>query len=344
MKRKLKSLFRIAVGFVTIGAVMVIVGLLLGGAGELSKEVTELVHIMRVGISETVERIPLLERITNFNGFTVVVDWDKDDVSVDINEAFETIQGDYCNLELADADEVTNLDISILNGVFRILPSANGCFGVESSGAEKYQCYVSEETLYLNALPKDFGKSEDAEIILYVPVEKEYEKIFLFCSGERVTIEVALNGKEIKFSSICGENVVQQMLEFEDTVITVGVGTLAVNALVSEHLKLEVGTAEAVIEEMSVNDVEVNLGVGSLSMKGSTDGDIVLNCGMGSLELVLAGPQEAYNYDISGSAESVQIGTDTLAGMVMERWIDHGANKKITMSCAMGSVKVEFEE
>ena len=84
MRRKIKSLFKIAITFVTVGAIMVIVGLLMGGAGELSKEVTELVHLMRVGVSESVERIPLLERITNINGFTV----DIDDFSVKINEEY----------------------------------------------------------------------------------------------------------------------------------------------------------------------------------------------------------------------------------------------------------------
>ena len=74
MRRKIKSLFKIAITCVTVGTIMVIAGLLMGGAGELSKEVTELVHLVRVGVSESVERIPLLERITNINGFTVDID------------------------------------------------------------------------------------------------------------------------------------------------------------------------------------------------------------------------------------------------------------------------------
>ncbi len=344
MKRKLKSLFRVAIGIITTGTVMVIVGLLLGGAGELSKEVTELVHVVRVGVSETVARIPMLEKITDFNGFTVVVDVDRDDVSVEINEEFETIQGDYCNMELAEAESVENLDISVLNGVFRMEPSANGYFGVESSGAEQYQCYVSEGTLYLNALPKDFGKSEDSEIVLYVPTEQEYEKVYLFCSGEQVSSNVVLKGEEIMLSSICGTNRMEQELLFEDVTITVGVGTMSVYALEADSLQLEVSTAEVSIKEMVADTVEVHLGMGSLSMQGSTGGNIDLNCGMGNLELLLTGLQEDYNYDISGSAESVQVGGDVLAGMVMERWIDNAADKQITLSCAMGSVKIQFEE
>ena len=36
MRRKIKSLFKIAITFVTVGVIMVIAGLLMGGAGELS--------------------------------------------------------------------------------------------------------------------------------------------------------------------------------------------------------------------------------------------------------------------------------------------------------------------
>lgn len=344
MKRCLKSLFRIAVSFITLGSVMIIIGLLLGGAGELSREVTELVHVMRVGVSETVERIPLLERITNVNGFTLVVDIDKEDVSVAVNKDFETITGDYSDLKLADATEVTNLNISILNGKCTILPSSNGYFGVESRGAEEYQCYVSEGTLYLSALPKDLDNSEAAEIILYVPKQHEYGRIFLFCSAEQVAVEVPLKGEELSISSICGMNTFGGELDFEDVIATAGIGSFYIDSLVTDSLKLEVSTAEAVIEELDAGSVDINLGMGTISLQGITAGDIIVNCGMGHLEMVLCCEQEAYNYDISGSAESVQIGTDVLAGMVMERWIDNGSDKQINMSCAMGSVKIEFEQ
>lgn len=340
MRRKIKSLFKIAITCVTVGAIMVIAGLLMGGAGELSKEVTELVHLVRVGVSESVERIPLLERITNINGFTV----DIDEFSVKINEEYETIVGDYTNLSLADASEVTNMDISVFNGTCRIVPSGNDCFGVQSVGAEEFQCYVADGTLYLSVVPQDLGNKEESEITLYVPDGHVYQKVFLFCSAEQVEISTSLQGGELNMSSICGSNVVNGEIAFDNTTITAGIGELAVETLVADELKLEISTAEAVVGDMEAGNVEVNLGMGNLEIKGITTGDIILNCGMGHLDMALTCAQEDYNYDISGSAESVQIGTDTLAGMVMERWIDNGAERKITMSCSMGSVAIEFDE
>ena len=340
MRRKIKSLFKIAITCVTVGAIMVIAGLLMGGAGELSKEVTELVHLVRVGVSESVERIPLLERITNINGFTV----DIDEFSVKINEEYETIVGDYTNLSLADASEVTNMDISVFNGTCRIVPSGNDCFGVQSVGAEEFQCYVADGTLYLSVVPQDLGNEEESEITLYVPDGHVYQKVFLFCSAEQVEISTSLQGGELNMSSICGSNVVNGEIAFDNTTIMAGIGELAVETLVADELKLEISTAEAVVGDMEAGNVEVNLGMGSLEITGITTGDIILNCGMGHLDMSLTCAQEDYNYDISGSAESVQIGTDTLAGMVMERWIDNGAERKITMSCSMGSVAIEFDE
>lgn len=345
MKRRLKSLFKISVACVTFGAMITIIGLLLGGAGELSKEVTELVHVIRIGVSKTVERIPMLESITNFNDFTLVVDVNQDGVSIEVNEEYETITGDYSDMNLAAASDVENLDISIMNGKCSILPSSNGCYGIESSDAEEFQCYVIDETLYLSAFPKDFGKAaEDAEIILYVPEDIYYQKVFLFCSGEKMSIEAELMGAELNISSICGENVFKDGTEFQDISVSVGIGNLQLQDIVAETLRLEVSTAEVEVKELVVDTMEVNLGMGTLSIQGKTSGDVTLNCGMGHLEMILSDAQDAYNYDISGSAESVQIGTDTLAGMVMERWIDNGSDRKITMSCSMGSVKIEFEQ
>ncbi len=340
MRRRLKSLFKIAITFVTVGVIMMIAGLLLGGAGELSREVTELVHIVRVGVSESVERIPLLERITNINGFTV----DIDELSVEINEEYETISGDYRNLKLAEAGQVNNLDISILSGVCRIVPSENGYFGVESRGASEYQCYVSDETLYLSVLPRKLDEDEISEIVLYIPSDRVYQKVLLFCSAEKVEAEALIQGDILNISSVYGSNVLNSEINFDNVTITAGIGSLDVKTLVADHLKFEVGTAEVSVEDMQAGDVEVNLGMGTLLLSGISTGDILLHCGMGHMEMMLACGQDAYNYDISGSAESVQIGTDTLSGMVMERWIDNGSDKKITMSCAMGSVKIEFEQ
>lgn len=344
MKKRLRFLFRTAVAFVTAGAVITVLGLLLGGAGELSKEVTELVHVIRISVSQTVERIPMLERVANINGFTFEVDVDREEtVSVKINEEYETIQGDYSDLKLAEASEVESLDISIMHGKFSILPSANGYYGIESIGAEKFQCFVEDKTLYLNGFAKDLGTvAEDAEIILYVPEEAYYEKVLLFCSGREMNVEAGLSGKELNLSSICGDNVFQEVLCFEHALLAVGIGNLSVTGITTEQLKLEVSTAAVDIDKMQTESLEVNLGMGNLTVDGFTAGDVFLNCGMGNLEMVLEDEQGAYNYDISGSAESVQIGADTLAGMVMERWIDNGADKKITVSCSMGSVKIEF--
>ena len=95
---------------------------------------------------------------------------------------------------------------------------------------------------------------------------------------------------------------------------------------------------------MEAGSVQMRLGMGTITLQGVTSQDITANCGMGHLEMVLCDSQDSYNYDISGSAESVRIGTDTLAGMVMERWIDNGSDKAITLSCAMGSVEITFKE
>lgn len=342
MKKRLKSLFKISVALITMGSLITIIGFIMGGAGELSKEVTELVHVIRISVSKTVERIPMLESLANINGFTFEVN--KDEFSVVLNEEYETITGNYSDLKLAEASVVENLDISILSGKCTILPAENGYYGVESSGTEEFQCYVDESTLYLSVFPGDFRTEEDSEVTLYVPEDVYYEKVLLFCSADEMEIDAELTGDELKISSICGNNVFSETLLFDETLMTVGIGSLSVAGVKGESLKAEVSTADVKISGMDVETLEVNLGMGNLTIEGTTAGDMTLHCGVGHLEMFLTDAQDAYNYDISGSAESVQIGTDTLAGMVMERWIDHGSDKKITMSCSMGSIKIEFEQ
>lgn len=343
MKRHLKSLFKVSMACITMGTIAMMVGLLLGGAGELSREVKELVHVVRTGVSETVERIPMLESLTNINGFTLVVD--KDEVSVDMNEQYETMNGDYVNIELAESSEVQNLNVSILNGTCRIVSTESGYYGVSSTDADDYQCYAENGTLYLNAFPGKFGKvEEDAEIVLYVPENVVLDKVYIFCSGDGFSGEVPLKGKELHLSSIRGDNTFYGSFEFDDVVMNIGVGSFEMNGLTAGDIKLEVSTAEAKFKELYSEGLSVNLGMGSLYIEGDIAGNVELNCGMGSLDMKLMQAQNSYNYDISGSAESVQIGTDTLAGMVMERWIDNGSQRLITLSCAMGSVKIEFAQ
>lgn len=346
MKRRLKSLFRISMGLMTLGTVMLIVGLLLGGAGELSKEIKDLVHVVRVGVTQTVERVPMLETITNYSGFTLVVDVNKDDeVSLDINEQYETFSGNCKDLSVADVSEVKNLDISVLTGTVTILPSESGQYGFESFNAEEFQCYVAQDTLYLSAFPKKIGKADqDAEIVLYVPADAMLDKVLVFGSGQQLIVDAPLEGNTLNISAICGTNRFTKDLIFHDVTATVGIGSFYMERLVCDNLKLEVSTADAEIKYVETTDIEASLGMGNLKMEGCTTGDVSLNCGMGHLDMILEGTQEAYNYDISGSAESVQIGSDVLSGMVMERWIDNGAEKKITLSCAMGSVEIEFYE
>lgn len=345
MKRRLKALFRVSMALMTLGTFMLIAGLVLGGAGELSKEIKELVHMVRVGVSETVERIPMLETITNYSGFTLVVDMNKDEVSLDINEQYETFSGDCADLSLADVSEVKNLDISVLSGTVTILPSENGQYGFESFQAEEFQCYVSQGTLYLSAFPKKIGKADqDAEIILYVPADAVLDKVLLFGSGQQLIVDTPLEGGTLNISAICGTNRFSKELMFQDVTATVGIGSFYMERLVCDDLKLEVSTADAQINSIETDGVEVSLGMGNVKLEGCIAGNILLNCGMGHLDMVLEGTQDAYNYDISGSAESVRIGSDVLSGMVMERWIDNGSDKTLTLSCAMGSVQIEFKE
>lgn len=343
MRRHLKSLLKISVILVITGTLMMLFGFLFGGIGELSREVSELAGVVRAGVVQTVERIPMLESIANINGFTLVVD--KEQVSVTVNEQYETLTGDYMNLTLAQSDEVSNLDISVMNGVFYILPSEDDRYGVESKGDVEFQCYVENETLYLSVFPASaYGTKEDAEIILYVPAEEEYDQILLFCSGSSAEIKVPLHGSEMQLSTIRGENKFYNEMMFELFNLNAGMGTVWAEHIVATDMNVDVSNADVTFHNVSAETLSAGVGMGALDICGETTGDISISCGMGNVQMELTGEKDAYNYDISGSAESVQIGTDVLAGMVMERWIDNGSDKKIIMSCSMGNVKIEFNE
>ena len=345
MKKRLRFLFAVSVFCVMLGTIMTVVGLIFGGAGELSKEVKELVHVARTGISETVQRIPMLESITNINGFTLVVDIDENNFSLDMNEEYETISGNYTNYELADVTAVKNLDISFFDSTIRILPSDNGKYGVESANAGEYQCYAENDTLYLSVFPGKIGENKTDDVItLYIPEEAELQQVLLFCSGSALEADIPLRGEELQVSSVCGNNFFEQPVTFETVVATVGVGELSFHEVNSTEFRSEISTGVARAEHIQTENAEVSVGLGTFQASGTINGDMLLNCGMGSMELVLAANQDDYNYDISGSAESVQIGTDTLAGMVMERWIDNGSENNITLSCSMGSVKIIFSQ
>lgn len=343
MKKQLKAIFKISVSFVAFGMVIMLAGLLLGGAKELGTETVEAFYVFKGGVAEVIESIPALERVFNINGFTLVVD--KDNVTFEVNEEYETMSGDCFNCEIAEASQVENLYVIVFNGKCRLLPSDNGYFGVESRDAANFQCYEADGTLYLCIFPKsNLFSGKNSEVTLFVPEGVEYDKIYMLCSGEQMEVACALKGKDFDLDSVCGENSFAGNLSFENTSISAGIGKLEMNGLSSKSMNLEVNTAEVTIRGMEVVTMAANLSMGSITINGTTKSDAVLVCGMGSLDMTLAGGQTEYNYDISGSAESLQIGTDTLAGMVLERWIDNGADKKIVVTCSMGSVKIGFQQ
>ena len=65
---------------------------------------------------------------------------------------------------------------------------------------------------------------------------------------------------------------------------------------------------------------------------------------MGNLNFTLEGAEDDYNYDVDCGMGSVKIGSKRYNDLGDEFETDHDSSSTVSISCAMGTVNVDFTE
>lgn len=188
---------------------------------------------------------------------------------------------------------------------FVVKPSGDRDYYAEYKGKGRSQVYTSGEVLYVKVLNSGAinSEKEDNYFILYVPAKVELEKA-----------EIELGAGKAQITDICAETI-----------------------------SIEVGAGELIMEDVELQKVNVQVGAGRCVIAGEVTDKLTAECAMGSMELLLKGEEEDFDYDIETVSGSISVANREYSGLVKEKKIDHDADKKMELECAMGSITVGFE-
>lgn len=132
--------------------------------------------------------------------------------------------------------------------------------------------------------------------------------------------------------------------KFNQVEMEYGASAVDINELNAKSLKLQIGASSCTIKDADVEELKAETGAGSLDFYGAVEKNADLNCGAGSVTLDLEGEEEDYNYEVTSSVGSVEIGNDIdLGGLISEKYsIDNGSGSAIQVSNGAGSVEIRF--
>lgn len=224
--------------------------------------------------------------------------------------------------KIATKDEVSNLDISLTGGSFKIKESEDDAVYLTIKQIGGIKCSITEDkTLKINQKKEDVINGA-GEIILYLPKSMEFE-----------AVSVDLGGGEMDMYEMTAE-------ELE---ISVGAGQINLQKMQIECANVSVGAGEINVEESSVDDLVLDIAMGNAEFDGKIQNSCEISCSMGNVSMELEEKEEKYDYKIECDAGEVEVGSVQSAGVSFSREIDNGQGRLIQVDCALGNVEIDFD-
>lgn len=214
----------------------------------------------------------------------------------------------------------------------------------QSSGVGKEKIGTGEDVRNL-AIAYGAGElkileSEDENIYL----EVDHTMVFEYGIDKEKTLYI--KPKKKKFTNATGEMILYlpKEIRFDWVNFELGAGEMTVSNIETAEMELSVGAGTVVLENLKCDTADVEVGAGEMEVKKGNVESLTLNLAMGEADLMLAGKEEDYDYDVSCGAGEVQIGSMYAGGLASEKDTDFGREKNIQVECAMGSVSIDFME
>lgn len=320
MKKFMKGCAITALVLLIVGFVMAIVAGTVEGATTV-KDVVSSVTGGKVHVN--------LGDFGNDEGWGIFFGEDNSTVNYDItknmifDKAYDIFYGDV--EKYAVGSDITAMDIEAGGCVFRFRESKDDKFYVEATGTGKFQCFVRNNTLFVKTTRTliKWNDYDDCEVVLYIPANTHFEQ---------VDIELGAGALQIKD------------IEADKIQLEVGAGQIEADYLQTDHCEVKVGMGEILINDMLVKKMDAEVGMGHLMLDGTILGNADVECSMGAIEMQLTGAEEDFNYKLEAAMGDVSIGGSDYSGLAHERTVKNGADKNMSIECAMGSIEVDFED
>lgn len=323
MKKFMKNCAIAALALLVIGFILAMVA---GGMSD-SNHISEVVDSVTNGkIHVDVSGLEDLGNTIKEGIEGTVGQWD---VNYDISEEttfdddYEILKGDiekYC-----PGDSITKLDIEVGGCSFETKESEDDKLYLEVVGAYKFQSYVKGSTLHIKSTmgTATWSELDDCEIILYIPSGFQFKEIDL----------------EIGAGVVEFEN-----LAVKDGAFEVGAGQLILDGISAEEVSFSVGAGDIKLSDMEVAVLDMEVGMGKCTASGKISKSADVECAMGGVELNIDGNKKDFNYKIEGAMGNITLDDETYSGMANEKEIANGADKNMTVECAMGGIVINFTE
>lgn len=136
---------------------------------------------------------------------------------------------------------------------------------------------------------------------------------------------------------------VPENLVLQDADLELGKGSLYVQNIHAEELKVDVGAGLAVLDDFTAGRTELSVGVGNLEAKGSTEKEAKLECDVGRIAYKDAGRETDFNYQLECGMGEIKLGGAVYSGLSVEQSIENRAAKNMNIDCNLGNAEVTFE-
>ena len=276
MKKSTKIWFIVAASMIGLGLFLALIGKGLGG----DKQVTQWV------LNGDLSFGPL-----HFNGMDINL------TDMAWNDAEVTYKGNVEKTAVDNTQNVSKLYASVGGTKVEFRVSQDDSFYFESAGAPKFQCYASNDALYLTAGTEKWN-ADGAVIYVYLPKDQDFKNV-----------EIELGAGEI----------IIEALKAESTAIEIGAGSMTVSSLTAKELCVEIGAGSAKMSDVNTVHANTEVGMGEIILEGSISGNLEAECAMGSMQFTVDGKENDHNYEIDCAMGSVRVGSDSYEGFASER-------------------------
>lgn len=304
MKKFMKFCFVLALLLIIAGSVFYLLGRGNGGREDMEE------MLAGVGLDGLLE-----EKL----GFDTV--YELDDVTM--FDSDHTVWKGSLDRELIGRGDVEDLVLEIGGSMVTIEESDDDNIYIDGKNVGKLQAYVEGSTLYVKSVrPASLmDEIKNSEIILYLPEESSLHLVDLYLGAGQLAMDD---------------------LDVDQMNVSIGAGQLLLDEMNIGRLEVSLGAGELCAEDMEVQSLSATIGAGNMEFSGDISKAAEINCSMGNVSMELAGKKQDFNYQLNCVAGNMEIDGDSYAGAVMERTIDHGADKTMQIDCSMGNVEIDF--
>lgn len=226
------------------------------------------------------------------------------------------------------ASEISDLKITVGGAMVYLAESDNDHFGVQVDGNEKYKYAEDNGVFYLQGVRKrlhanDMSFVENEKVYLYIPKGMKFRDVDITIGGGLVQIAA---------------------MDADDMDLNIGAGVVTSEKINCRSLELEVGAGKSILKGVETSELSMNVGMGEAAVAATVADKIDVECGMGQVNLKLGNKETDYNYRLNCTAGGIDLNGKSYKGLGKEQYINNSAAGECELECAMGSIRVAFEE